>query len=344
MYMKDWSQYMLPFTWLILFISAGILIEKLVAVALRKRAAVTGSRMENIIWSSLKGMIIFWAGLTGIYFSARTIEIPSHFLPVYKRSFIVLIVFSVAIVINRLSVGLIRRQVRHATKYHSTSIIVNIVRIGIVIICGGIVLQILGIPVTPVLTALGVGALAVALALQDTLTNLFSGVQVIASRQVRTGDYIKLDTGDEGYVSDITWRNTIVRALSNNYIIIPNSKIATAIVTNYYLPEREMSVLVELSVAYSSDLHRVEDVTVAAAKEVLQNVSGGVETFEPFIRFHTFGESSIKFSVILRGKEFTDQYLIKHEFIKLIIERFREYKIEIPFPTRTIYTNNKMQA
>jgi small-conductance mechanosensitive channel len=70
--------------------------------------------------------------------------------------------------------------------------------------------------------------------------------------------------------------------------------------------------------------------------EVMRDVAGGVPEFEPFIRYHTFGDSSIDFTVILRAKEFVDQYLIKHEFIKRLHARFNHEGIVIPFPIRTI--------
>jgi small-conductance mechanosensitive channel len=83
-------------------------------------------------------------------------------------------------------------------------------------------------------------------------------------------------------------------------------------------------------------LKKVEQITIEVAREVLRAVEGGVREFEPFIRYHTFGDSSIGFSVILRGREFTDQFLIKHEFIKRLHERYQREEIEIPFPIRTI--------
>jgi len=115
-------------------------------------------------------------------------------------------------------------------------------------------------------------------------------------------------------------------------------------VINYYLPEKEMSVLVQVGVSYDSDLKKVERVTVEVGKEVMRGVPGGVPEFEPFIRYHTFADFSINFSVILRAKEFTDNFLIQHEFIKRLHQRFKEEGIEIPFPIRTIYMRGKCQA
>ena len=226
---------------------------------------------------------------------------------------------------------------RSSFAYVSTRIIVFI--IGILII-----LHSLGISITPILTALGVGGLAVALALQDTLSNLFAGLHIILTRQIKPGDYIKLETGEEGYVVDITWRNTTIRELPNNYIIIPNLKLAQAIVKNHYLPDREISVTVQLGVSYDSDLEKVERVTIEVAKEVMMEVPGGIPEFQPFIRYHTFGDFSINFTVIMRCREFTDQYLIKHEFIKRLHKRYKDEGIIIPFPIRTVYINKENES
>jgi small-conductance mechanosensitive channel len=193
-------------------------------------------------------------------------------------------------------------------------------------------LQTLGISIAPILTALGVGGLAVALALQDTLANLFAGVHLLASKKIRIGDYVKLETGQDGYVADINWRNTSIRQLPNNMIIVPNAKMASAIVTNFYRPQSELSVPVEISADYGSDLDKIEAVTKDIIRDVMETVPGGVPTFEPLVRFHTFDDWAIRFTAILRAREFADQYLIKHEFVKRLCARYEAEGIEIPFP------------
>jgi len=140
---------------------------------------------------------------------------------------------------------------------------------------------------------------------------------------------------------DITWRNTVIRQLPNNLIIIPNRKLSEAIVTNFNMPEKELAVLIQVGVSYDSDLEKVEKVTIEVAKEVMKEVQGGVPKFEPFIRYHTFDDFSINFTVILRAKEFVDQYLIKHEFVKRLKKRYDEEGIVIPFPIRTVYLKNE---
>ena len=199
-----------------------------------------------------------------------------------------------------------------------------------------VVLNGLGLSITPMLTALGVGGLAVALALQEPLANFFAGLFITLAGQIRVGDYIKLDSGQEGYVVDFSWRSTRLRMLANNLVIVPNAKLAQAIVVNHHLPSQDLAVLVEVGVDYSSDLRQVERVVMEVGCAVMTDVTGGVPSFKPFIRYHTFADSSINFTVILRGNEFVDQYLIKHEFVKRLHLRFSDEGIVIPFPIRTI--------
>jgi small-conductance mechanosensitive channel len=206
-----------------------------------------------------------------------------------------------------------------------------VVTIGLLVILNG-----LGLSITPMLTALGVGGLAVALALQEPLANFFAGVFLTLSGQIRLGDYVKLDSGQEGYVADFSWRSTRLRMLPNNLVVVPNAKLAQAIVVNHHLPSEDLAVLVDVGVDYGSDLGRVERVVSEVGRTVMADVPGAVPEFEPFIRYHTFGESSINFTVILRAKEFTDQYLVKHEFIKRLHARFAHEHILIPFPIRTL--------
>jgi small-conductance mechanosensitive channel len=218
----------------------------------------------------------------------------------------------------------------------SATIFANIIRVVVLAIGFLVVLQTLGISIAPLLTALGVGGLAVALALQDTLANLFAGIHILASKSVQPGDYIRLSSGEEGYVEDINWRQTTVRQLSNNLVIIPNGQLAGTNMTNYMRPEQQLTVLVQVGVGYESDLEHVEKVTTEVVAEIMTEITGAVPEHEPAVRFHTFGDSRIDFTVILGVGEFSDQYRIKHEFIKRLHKRFRAEGIRIPAPTRTI--------
>jgi small-conductance mechanosensitive channel len=217
-----------------------------------------------------------------------------------------------------------------------TSLTENVIRIVVYGVAGLIVLNGLGISIAPILATLGVGGLAIALALKDTLSNFFAGFHIIATKQIRVGDYLKLSSQEEGYVNDISWRTTKIQTLAGNLVLVPNAKLTELIVTNYTLPEKNMAVLVGLGVHYNSDLAKVERVTCEVAAEVMREVPGGVPTFAPFIRYHTFGESGIDLTVIMRSETFVDQFLIKHEFIKRLHDRFAREGIVIPYPIRAL--------
>jgi small-conductance mechanosensitive channel len=160
------------------------------------------------------------------------------------------------------------------------------------------------------------------------------GIFVILDSLV--GHFVRLESGEEGFVTKVGWRSTWIRVLPNNMVIVPNSKLVSGQILNYYLPEPEMSTLVQVGVHYNSDLEHVERVTIEVARDVMAHIENGVPEFDPFIRYNAFGESSINFSVILRTREVVGRYLIQHEFIKRLHKRYREEGIVIPFPIRTL--------
>ena len=335
--MEKVFEIVLPLAVVAVTLAIGYITRKIAFERLAKWSKDTTSSFGDIISSVIKGPFIIWVLMLGIYFALEVSTLPYRVVRVANQTLLVLGVFSVTLVLANLATRLIKiHSSRLETVMPVTSLTQNVARIIIFGIGILIILNSLGISITPILATLGVGGLAVALALQDTLSNLFAGFHIIAARQIRIGDYVKLDTGEEGYVTDITWRTTKIRMLPNNVVLIPNEKLTKAIVTNYYLPDREMAVLVNLGVHYNSDLEKVEKVTCEVAKEVMKDVPGGVPDFQPFIRFNTFGDFSINFTVILRAKEFVDQYLIKHEFIKRLHEHYAKEGIIIPYPIRAI--------
>jgi small-conductance mechanosensitive channel len=186
------------------------------------------------------------------------------------------------------------------------------------------------------LTALGIGGLAVSLALKDTLTDVFAGLHILLSKKVQPGDFVILDSGEMGYVQNITWRNTTLLERANNIISIPNSKLSTTIVRNYDTIESSFSVRASVGVSYDSDLEKVEEVVLDVANGVLNDLDGVVKEHPPALRYKLFGDSSIDLAVYFRGKKYGDQSLIIHEFIKRIHKRFKSEGIDIPYPIRTI--------
>lgn len=334
--MNFW-QYALPVIIIFLSFITGLIVKKVVLKRAAKLTGKTKLKLDDIFIASLRSVILFWFVLLGVYLSIVVLPLPYENRQFMQKVFQALLIFSIFWFLMRFGgeaflvySSKLRKRVPEA------SIIKNALKIFILILGILIILQIMGISITPLITTLGIGGLAIALALQDTLANLFAGFHIVGTQKVKRGDYIKLESGEEGYVVDVTWRDTILRQLPNNFIIIPNNKLSSANLINYYRPKKALNILVEVGVDYESDLEKVENVTLEVAREVLQVVEGAVQDFEPFIRYHTFGDSSINFTVYLRCKEFFDKFLLKHEFIKRLKKRYDSEGINIPFPIRTV--------
>jgi small-conductance mechanosensitive channel len=299
----------------------------------------TETQIDNIVIASLRFPSVFWAIALGASIGIELSELPVKYTAHATSAIYLLLILSVTIACANLAGRVFSNYIqRQQLPFPSTGLAYGIIKATIYLVGVLVMLAKLGISIAPLLTALGVGGLAVALALQDTLANLFAGLHILVEKSIRVGDFIRLETGQEGFVDDITWRTTRVRMLPNNMVVIPNSKMSQSVVTNYYLPEKRMSLLIPISVAYASDPDHIERILVEEAKEGAKNISGLLAEPEPFVRFIPgFGDSSQDFTLICQVAEFTDQYLAQHELRKRIFRRFRQEGIEIPFPQRTVH-------
>ncbi|HPR64473.1 MAG TPA: mechanosensitive ion channel family protein [Thermoanaerobaculia bacterium] len=335
-------KYLEPTFWVLGGAAVGFIAEKVVLARLKRLARRSESRLDDILVASLRWMIFLWSTLLGAHVGLKSLQLPLHTSVFLSDVLTVLILVSAIIVAMRIASSM---MTEYLDRYMPASTTLIRVVINLVIGTMGvlIILQFLGISITPILTTLGVGGLAVALALQDTLANLFAGLHILATRQVKPGDFIRIGSGEEGFIMDVGWRNTTIQTIQNNIVIIPNSTMASAIVTNFQLPENDFSVPVGVGVSYASDLSRVEEITLDVARDVLQTVEGGVPDFEPRVRYSSFGDSAILFNVILRTKDVQSQYILRHEFIKRLHRRYEKENINIPFPIRTVYLKQEKE-
>lgn len=299
----------------------------------------TETKVDDIIISSLKTPSLFWCVALTLYFGILFSDLPAHYAERLGKIIYVVLILSVTIAAANLSGKVLRNYLTRSDLPVPTTGLAYGVMKGLILATGVlIVLGVLGISIAPLLTALGVGGLAVALALQDTLANLFAGLHILMEKSIRIGDFVKLENGQEGYVDDITWRTTRIRMLPNNMVVIPNSKLSQSVVTNYHLPEKRMSLLVSVGVSYSADPDTVERVLVEEALQAAVEVPGLLADPPPFVRFIPgFGDSSLDFTLICQVAEFTDQFLAQHVLRKRIFKRFSAEGIEIPFPQRTVH-------
>jgi small-conductance mechanosensitive channel len=200
-----------------------------------------------------------------------------------------------------------------------------------------VILSYYQLDITPMIAGVGLGALAIGLALQSTLSNFFAGVHLLSDKPINVGDFIELDEKTTGVVEDIGWRSTRIKMLTDNLLIIPNGKLAESNIINYSLPKQDLSVWVPCGVSYESDLEHVEKVTLEVLKEIQQSVDGAVKDFEPVFRYREFGDSNINFIAVLRVSDPMKRFVVRNEFIKALKKRFDKENIEISWPIVKIY-------
>jgi small-conductance mechanosensitive channel len=277
--------------------------------------------------------------LSSIYAGLELLPLPHRFERVGSKLILALTIVVVFYFPSKVLVLFLRRVGRrNPDMEHVTQPSILVIRALFAILAIIIILENLGISLTAVWTTLGVGSIAVALALQETLSNLFAGFYLLADRPVSPGDYIKLDSGQEGYVVRIGWRSTTMRTQSNNIVFVPNSTMAKAVIINYSLPELRVSVSIPVHVSYGSDPSLVEKVLLDVSREAAQEgLAGLLLNPPPSVCLNPgFGDSSLDFSLNLNVQRFEDQIPVQSELRKRILARFAKEGIAIPFPTRTV--------
>ena len=324
-------------------------IIKLIGITVKKRLRKNDrNRFAASIIDAVDGAIVLWVFSFGSYLGLDRLIVLEHYSYVIKQIFIVISVImacyafihvqrdSIGWFITRSGWGINEVKVLNSLAPMAKRVIsTTIISMGFLII-----LDQLGIAIAPLVAGLGVGGLAVALALQSTFTNFFAGLNVLTDGSIRTGDFIELEHGAVGEVDQIGWRTTKVRLMDNNMVIIPNYRLAENVTINYSFPKDEMSVYIQVGVAYSSDLEAVERITLEVSRKVLSETPGAISTYEPSIWYANFGESNIDFWVVLRANGYMESWLLKHNFIKELLDRYNKENIEISFPARNIFLRN----
>ena len=328
--------------WPALLFSAATVIALLVR-ALLLSGIRRWSRAPNG-WSSLAQAVrvpsILWSVVLGLWISidvaGETEQLPRRLSQQLGLILEVAIILSVTLTVAGILSTLIQRaSERQALGGPITGLGQAVVR-GVILIVGFLVLlAALGIQITPILTALGVGGLAVALALQDTLSNFFAGAHLLADKPIRVGDYVKVADTVEGYVVDIGWRSTRVRMLQNMVVTIPNKRVAESIITNYDMPDPRLTLLIRVSVDYGSDVELVERLLVEEATGAVGEVAGLMASPSPSARLIPgFGDFSLDFTLSCQVASFTDQFPVQHELRKRILRRLGVEGIRIPVQVR----------
>ena len=307
------------------------------------RHSKTKIKIDDLIIRSLSSPSFFWCIAIGLHVGVAVSDIPDKYTFFISRAIDIIVILSITLAAANVSVNILKSYIQAANiPTPPTGLIYGILK-GLIFLMGILVtLRMLGISILPLVTTLGIGGLAVALALQDTLANLFSGIQILMEKSIRVGDYIKVETGEQGYVEDVTWRSTKLRMAPDNVIVIPNSKLAKSTVTNYSQPDKKMSVSIIVRVGYASDPDRIEGILIEEAKKAVGEVPGLLGEPEPVVRFAPgFGDYGLEFTLICQVESFSEQLLVQHELRKRIFRRFKQEGIAVPVVERTVLSTRE---
>ncbi len=331
--------YLLPAAIVIGSFVLGLFLRRVLFRALTRWARRTRWQFDDLVIRAARGPFLLWIVMLGIYIAILIAPgLPEQFRLIAGKTLAVLLIFSLSLASANILAGLLQRSTaRVAVPAAATTLTQALVKLLVIGIGVMIILNMLGISIAPILTTLGIGGLAVALALQDTLSNLFAGFYVTLARQIRVGDYIQVEGGQEGYVVDINWRTTTLRTRTNNLVIIPNAKLAQSVIINHAMPEPRLAVRIPVGVSYGSDPEHVTQVLREEALRAIAELDGFVKDQEPIVRFTDFGDFSLDFLLIVWVEDFDLQFALGSELRHRIFRRFQKEGIEIPFPIRTVY-------
>lgn len=292
----------------------------------------TASPIDNIVVRALSRPSILWCLAIGLHLGLSMSEIPDKYLIYLERTIRVLVTFSITMAAATIAGKIVRQSVQRSDlPLPTTGLAYGVIKGTILAIGFVIILSQMGIAIAPLLTALGVGGLAVALALQDTLANLFAGIHILVEKSVRVGDAVRLESGQEGSVLDITWRTTRIRTLQNNIVVIPNNKLAQSVVTNYSLPGPRLTLQIPVGVDYLSDPRQVERVLLDVAVQAAGAVPGLLADPAPVVRLSPgFSPTALDFTLNCQVAAYADQVAVQSELRFRIVDAFRAAGIEFP--------------
>jgi small-conductance mechanosensitive channel len=280
-------------------------------------------------------MIIVWCTLTAAYLAVLQANVDATTTESLFRLLQIPLIISLSLFAMRLGAGFIEVYNETRGRTSTSASLMRSLASSIIFLMGFLILlQALGISITPIITAFGIGGLAASLALQDTLSNAFSGLYIIFSKQTKPGDYVRLKVDErdqvEGYITDITWRSTKIRMMSGrmtvdtkpSYVIVPNSRMASDIVVLHNRLKRESELLLDVGVSYGNDLERVEQVTVQEAMSAVFDVVGREPDSLPLVRYRSFSPGAINLTIVVYGGETFDHHQVRHNLIKRLYQRY----------------------
>jgi small-conductance mechanosensitive channel len=327
----------------LLIISLFWMLSQLVSALLntwgKKLVAKTATELDDRILSRVIPCFSRLMTVLGLYFAIRTLPLPQKLVQVSSGLLyivLVIIVFNLLYrILDELLHGYIARSQEGGDPLLSRQVLPIAEKLAMLFLMGTALIVILkhfNYDIFSLVTALGIGSLAIGMAAKDTLAHMISGFTLMLDRPFRIGDRIQLAGGQVGDVLDIGLRSTKIKTLDNQQLVIPNSDLCNTILTNQAFPDKRAKGRVNVGVAYGSDVDLVKQILVATALDIEQVLREPL----PEAFFVSFGDSSMNMALFFWVDDYVDLMVINDRINSLIIRRFRENKIQIPFPTRTM--------
>ncbi|HUQ90103.1 MAG TPA: mechanosensitive ion channel family protein [Bryobacteraceae bacterium] len=326
-HLMNWAQSAIL---LLATLASCLVVRHLLIRWLKKNAASKDS--ARILLQALRFPTLLWCIVAAISAGLETAQVTGAAAKWARAGSVVFLVLSICVVISSLVVRLaVVASHKRGFAFGVSGVFRALIHIIILLIGGTVLLRYFKMDVAPLLTALGVGGLAVALALRDTLANFFAGLHILVEAPVSVGDFIRLSSGEEGTVTDIGWRTTRVLTGSNNIIVIPNEKITSSILTNYALPDRRVVTEVVILAGLEADVKQV----MAIALEEAARVDGVLPQFAPLVLFEPgVTPTHLQMKLIVHVPNRLQQGMVQSDIRLRLHNRFRSEGIPLPAPER----------
>jgi small-conductance mechanosensitive channel len=324
---------LLPLAWILGGIIVGLIAYTAIVRPLRNATAKHGWHALGTVMSIIGTVIVLWGGLAGLYIGLDRVTLSTREATFLDRAIGALFIFSLMWIAARIAAAWVEAFGRRAEhKIFSVSLYSTLIQAVILIIGLLMVLSSLGIAIAPLLTTLGLGGLAVALALNDTLSNLFAGVQIVAARQIRIGDYVKFDFA-EGEVVDIHWHNTTIRDFENNLTIVPNSKINTSPFTNYSMCVSALMIPVNALIPWKGTMSQLRSIAERAACEAITEVAGKIEADNCQVFLTAMNETNVQVTGLLPIGHIENRMRAVSGFLRRLHDGAFEANMGVPVKT-----------
>jgi len=335
---NTYIQSLLIFIFFLFFAAVIILFYKRY---IKKIALKTKTKVDDIILEKSEKPIFYILLLIGIKLAIKPLSITN---PTIQNGFDTLVIIVIAYIISSFVntvIDIWGRKIADATKstlddeilplFHSFS------KVFIWVIALIIIFDTWGVEIGPLLASLGIAGIAIAFALQTSLGNLFGSVSLILDKTFKVGDVIQLESGEIGQIVGVGLRSTKLKTFDNELLIIPNGQLSNSKIKNLAKPNNILRIVLPIGVAYGSDIDKVKETLLNTLKNIDGIVHSGDEKFKPLVRFIKMNDFSLDFELIFYIEDYKERFNIGDKILSKAYKELNKQKIEIPFPTRTVY-------